>query len=339
MACSSGMILSCNAGMGKGPAGLCEVNDVREKQKPVSRTPWYIRVMTNGDFSIYLTHSTEDENWQMVCTDAGMTHVPPGSPYPPHPDDHPLHFQSVASGRRLSEYHMVYVSSGSGVFESSIGGFKIEAGTLFMLFPGVWHAYHPVSTTGWTEYWVGFSGPQADALMDNGIIGPDRIFFHLGYQASVVGTFLSVFDHVKKQEPLYQFRACAEILRLLAETFYLERLSAQQSRAGEIVEQAKSFVMDNIGTAFDLDQLATTLHLSHPYLNEVFKAYTGMTPYQYCIHAKINRAKMILSSGQASVKEIAWQVGFDDQYYFSRLFKKKTGYSPSEWMEMQTRRS
>ena len=71
-------------------------------------------------------------------------------------------------------------------------------------------------------------------------------------------------------------------------------------------------------------------------MNEVFKAYTGMTPYQYCIHAKINRAKEILSSGESSVKEIAWRVGFDDQYYFSRLFKKKTGSSPSQWTAKNT---
>jgi AraC-like DNA-binding protein len=58
-----------------------------------------------------------------------------------------------------------------------------------------------------------------------------------------------------------------------------------------------------------------------------------MTPYQYALHAKINRAKQILAMGQWTVKEIASQVGFEDPYYFSRLFKKKTGLSPSQYAE------
>lgn len=88
---------------------------------------------------------------------------------------------------------------------------------------------------------------------------------------------------------------------------------------------------------FDQETLGAELGLSLPHLNDVFKSYTGMTPFQYCLHVKINRAKEILAGGESSVKEIAWKVGFDDQYYFSRLFKKKTGYSPSQWTELPSR--
>jgi AraC-like DNA-binding protein len=55
-----------------------------------------------------------------------------------------------------------------------------------------------------------------------------------------------------------------------------------------------------------------------------------MTPYQYFIHIKIQKAKSLLTQKDASVKEVAYKLGFDDQFYFSRLFKNKTGFSPSE---------
>jgi transcriptional regulator GlxA family with amidase domain len=64
---------------------------------------------------------------------------------------------------------------------------------------------------------------------------------------------------------------------------------------------------------------------------EAFKAYTGMTPYQYFIQLKINKAKDLLDREEASVKEVAFALGFEDPYYFSRLFKKKTGVAPSDW--------
>lgn len=287
--------------------------------------------MPDTDFSLYLTHSNEDESWQMVCTDAGRNLIPPGSSYPPHLEKHPEGFRTVSVGRRINEYQMVYIPSGRGTLEMNEQCYPVEAGSLFILFPDIRHAYHPDPATGWTEFWVGFSGPQVDALLASGIISPAKPLFRPGYQAKLVSGFQTIFEQVKLQPPLYQFRVCAEVMRLLAETLSLERLSSQPTRSQEIVEQAKAFIEGHIGTVFDLERLGAEVRLSIPHLNEVFKSYTGMTPYQYCIHAKINRAKEILARGERSVKEISWQVGFDDPYYFSRLFKKKTGYSPSQW--------
>ncbi|MFT3849596.1 MAG: AraC family transcriptional regulator [Propionivibrio sp.] len=288
--------------------------------------------MAEADFSRYLTHSAEDEKWQMVCTDAGRNVIPPGSPYPPHIDNHPASFRSVCVGRRLNEYQMVYIPAGRGTLEMDGRTYAIEAGSLFLLFPDVAHAYQPDPATGWTELWVGFSGPQVDALLSADIISPAKPVFRLGHQAKLIGGFQAIFEQVRQQSPLYQFRVCADVLRLLAETLSLERLSAQPTRSQQIVEQAKAFIEENISAAFDLEGLAARTRLSLASLNEVFKSYTGMTPYQYCIHAKINRAKEILATGETSVKAISLALGFDDPYYFSRLFKKKTGVSPSQWM-------
>jgi AraC-like DNA-binding protein len=289
--------------------------------------------MADYDFA-YLTHSIEDENWQMVCTDAGMGRMLPGVPYPTRREEHPAGFQTVSIGRRINEYQMVYIAVGQGSLEMENQTYEVETGSVFLLFPDIGHAYRPDPATGWTEYWVGFTGPQVDALLATGIISPARPMFHPGYQASLVGGFQSILREVKVQAPLYQFRVCAEVLRLLAEVLSLERLSVQQTRAQEIVEQAKAFIESNIRVVFDLERLGAELRLSLTQLNDVFKSYTGMTPYQYCIHVRINRAKEILASGVSSVKEIAWNVGFDDPYYFSRLFKKKTGYSPSQWISL-----
>ncbi|MDC7240512.1 MAG: helix-turn-helix transcriptional regulator, partial [Spirochaetales bacterium] len=66
-------------------------------------------------------------------------------------------------------------------------------------------------------------------------------------------------------------------------------------------------------------------------IQNIFKEYTGMTPYQYYLNLKINKAKEWLDYGIYSVKEISYRLSFKDQCYFSRLFTKKTGISPSRW--------
>ena len=61
-----------------------------------------------------------------------------------------------------------------------------------------------------------------------------------------------------------------------------------------------------------------------------------MTPYQYYIHIKIHKAESLLGQEGIPVKEAAFRMGFEDQYYFSRLFKNKTGVSPSDWKKVIT---
>jgi len=87
----------------------------------------------------------------------------------------------------------------------------------------------------------------------------------------------------------------------------------------------------NIFSAINLSAISDKLGISTSRLNEIFKTYTSMTPYQYYIHIKIHRAESFLEQEELSVKEVAYKMGFDDQYYFSRLFKNKTGISPSDW--------
>ncbi len=58
---------------------------------------------------------------------------------------------------------------------------------------------------------------------------------------------------------------------------------------------------------------------------------SGVSPYQYFLHLKINRAKDLIAEGEYSIKEIAYMLSFENQYYFSRLFKSKTGVPPSQW--------
>ena len=88
---------------------------------------------------------------------------------------------------------------------------------------------------------------------------------------------------------------------------------------------------ENIYGEINLNGIGDMLGVSTSHLNSVFKSYTAMTPYQYFISIKIRKAKELLERGDCPIKEVAFRLGFDDQYYFSRLFKKKTGISPSRW--------
>lgn len=70
------------------------------------------------------------------------------------------------------------------------------------------------------------------------------------------------------------------------------------------------------------------------YLNRIFKKQTGQTIFAYLTKVRIAKAKMLLTSGNLPICTIARQVGYEDIYYFSNVFKKQTGYSPTRYRKM-----
>jgi transcriptional regulator GlxA family with amidase domain len=66
-------------------------------------------------------------------------------------------------------------------------------------------------------------------------------------------------------------------------------------------------------------------------MRHAFRQHTGLSPHQYQLQLRLNRAKSLLRGTGDSVKEIADQIGFDCPFHFSHLFKSKTGLSPSIW--------
>lgn len=293
----------------------------------------YAQGMSVNDFSMYLTYSAEDERWQLVCTDVGRTEVPPHVQYPPHKEQHPADFKPVAVGRTLAEYQLIYITRGRGSFEVNDRQYAVFPGTVMVVLPGVRHSYRPDFETGWTEHWVGFKGPYADILREERFLSAAKPVYEVGLQNSLLSIFYSIFELVGKQEPLYQLKTCALVLSLLAEILSFERKRVQYSHSEQLVEKAKILMAERIGGVINLTEIAERLGVSTSHLNDVFRTYTGLTPYRYYIGIKIHKAKEMLARGGRSVKEVGYELGFEDQYYFSRLFKKKTGVAPSRWTE------
>ena len=283
------------------------------------------------NFSTYLTFSDEDLKWQMLCTNAGSNEVLPNTVYPPQLENHPKVYRSVVSGRTLRDYEIVYITKGRGKFHSQGQEFTIIPGTIIILFPGIQHAYKPDVETGWDEYWVGIQGPYIDALLNEEVISPSKPVYYVGLHDVLVSHYIKIFDRIKKQRPCYQMRTSTNIAMLLADIISYDRKQEQVCHSDSLIEKIKFIFEQNLYNNIDLEEVADQLKMSSCYLGEVFKSYTGMTPYQYFLHLKVNKAKEFLERDELSIKEIAFKLAFDDQFYFSRLFKKKTGVPPSQW--------
>ncbi len=106
---------------------------------------------------------------------------------------------------------------------------------------------------------------------------------------------------------------------------------AQARKSETIVEKIKRFVEENSGSELSREDIARHVYLSPDYVAKLFKAETGYFLKDYVNERKIHKAKQLLTEGEMNISEIAGAVGFDNFSYFSTLFKKSTGLSPSQY--------
>lgn len=284
-------------------------------------------------FARYLPVNEEALRWEIYCNGAGYSHVPPGTEYPLDPGLHPLsHSSKVVQGRVLREFQVVYITSGGGCFTDRINGTKlIKAGDIFIIFPGVWHSYHPDKETGWQEYWVGFSGEHANRLYRKKLFVPENPVYHIGHNQEIIGDFEQIVLLCRDQTPGFQVRLGALVLQLLAHIHVSEINSHVSKTDSELINTARSVMQLHLDCGIETEQIASEIGIGYSYLLNIFRQYTGLTPYQYFLQLRIHRAKELLTDPNYSVKAISAMLNFENQYYFSRLFKRKTGLSPSQW--------
>lgn len=287
---------------------------------------------TEKGFFRYLPVGKTDRDWGMFVPTAGHTKIQPHTQYPPSQHPSGYHF-SWRDGRVLQEFQLVYLTRGGGLFESAASRpQRVKAGNLFLLFPGVWHRYAPDQHTGWDEYWVGLDGDYPRRLVAKGFFSPRTPVLDPGHDESLLGLFTQVIELIRDEPPAYQQLAGALAMQILAQVLARIRLrDAGNPQADPIIRKAKCYLMENLDRSLDMEQVARDLHVGYSWLRHTFRRYTGLSPAQYHLQLRVKWASHLLSNSSASVKEVAARLGFESPYYFSRLFKKKTGLAPEAW--------
>lgn len=106
---------------------------------------------------------------------------------------------------------------------------------------------------------------------------------------------------------------------------------AKQEKELKLFNNVKSHISDNIDDNINLDELATKAGLSKFYFCRRFKEITGMSPYHYLIHCRMDKAKKLLKSSNLSITDIAFDTGYDNLSNFIRTFKKMVNITPKQY--------
>ncbi|MBD2840234.1 AraC family transcriptional regulator [Pseudomonas sp. JM0905a] len=224
---------------------------------------------------------------------------------------------------------LIYCRSGQGWLETGDGRFDVGGGDLLLLPKGRAHAYGADAQRPWSIYWVHFEGELVeDYLRPLG----QSVLHRIGVQPRLLADFDALLGLRKQGLNLPHFvHAAHQLQTLLTSLAVLPVRGYLKSGRVLDVDAVQAVMRAHLHDSLNLDQLAAQFKLSRFHFAKTYRALTGHAPIQDFIQLKMAHACRLLDEGDQGVKQIAEQLGYEDVYYFSRLFRKVVGMAPSHY--------
>ncbi len=225
-----------------------------------------------------------------------------------------------------------YIVSGTGHVQVDDRHFTPVAGDTYFLLQGSNHSYHSDRKEPWEKIWVNLTGDFVARL--SALYGIDGIYHFPKLDTSDL--LLKLQYYASRPAMANTDEKCASLVN---ELFYRMSRStcATEPKALTPVEQMLAYIEQHQTDVIRLEQLADVCKKSPSQAERLFRAELGIPPYRYVLNRKIELACQLLNETGMSVQDIASYLSFDDAFYFSGLFRRKTGYSPTQYRNMMGR--
>ena len=210
-----------------------------------------------------------------------------------------------------------YVVSGFGSFEREGRIYPLGPGDIFVIPPMLDTYYQADSENPWHYIWIGFTTQEE---LPGVLREPVR-------HCPGAGAVFEDMRRCRKMENGKSAFLSGKIWELMS--VFMEQGRAEIGYVEKAIHCMRSEYMKDI----TVQQIAERLNLDRCYFSTIFKEETGLTPQQYLIHLRLNKAAILMAEYGENPSTAATSVGYTDIFHFSKIFKKHFGLSPRAYRE------
>lgn len=229
---------------------------------------------------------------------------------------------------------LIYCVQGKGHYVIADKKFEVCANQ-YILLPATdqYIRYWADHEDPWTIYWVHFTGPVVHSLNQSLQILPEKGPTQLAFHEKVLDMWHKIYQTLEmgySLENLANANMC--IYYFVAMLLYPEKHFGEDDIGKpDLVADTIRNMRLNLDKKLSVEDMAKQHQLSCSHFSMLFRKGTGMAPMDYFIHLKIQKACQLIYTNDSKIKEIAMSLGYDDPFYFSRVFKKNMGQSPEQY--------
>jgi AraC family transcriptional regulator of arabinose operon len=233
-----------------------------------------------------------------------------------------------------SQYILIYCTQGMGFIYVNSSRYKLKANDFFIIPSHTPHRYISSHEDPWSIYWVHFNGHLAQDIYERSLLNGRQIVRETSYSEGRISTFNEICAILKWSYGQREMEGMNfYLLHFITSLIYNKEADSAAYTAG-LINGSITFMKDNINGKYGLSDLAAEQNVSVAQYARKFKQHTGSSPVNYFNQLKVQKASEYLNGTDRSIKSICQELGFEDQYYFSRLFKKINGVSPSKYKQI-----
>lgn len=237
------------------------------------------------------------------------------------------HYREREEG--ADQYILIYCTEGKGVIEVEDQIYRLEKSDAFCIPRNVRHKYYADEKEPWSILWVHFKGENTNYFPLE-----ERKIVHINSRHSdnrMMVLFNLLFRVLERNYTIGNFIYISQVLSLILSEIYFREKVDESSVQDRHVTMVIRYMYQHLHENLTLEEISEEVKLSKSYLNAVFKAQTGKSPVEFFIHLKMQEACKLLKSTDYYIYEVSSELGYTDQYYFSRIFKKVVGVSPKDY--------
>lgn len=237
-------------------------------------------------------------------------------------------------GPGVRDHYLIHlVVSGKGVYQVGGVSHTLQEGDLFLVKPNQLITYAADESDPWEYYWVGFNGACASKLVQQMPFSDARPVHHCKDLHAVREALYNIYLS-RGPEPQCEALMTGYLYIFMAHMMKEARDTMPNvgSSSSQYVLAAIKYIQFNYSHDISVDYIAKAVGVSRSHLYRVFMSNVGQSPIDYLTNYRVGEACSLLKSSNLSIAEIAVSVGFFDQFYFSRVFKKVKGVPPSKYL-------
>lgn len=233
----------------------------------------------------------------------------------------------------IPEYNkFYYITDGEGYIRIGEKEFFPTPGQLVLMPHGIKQSFSSINNNTYKKYWCHFTATIGDTNLFDIIELP--YYVEVKDENYLKNLFEQLINSYQSIDFTSHLNAKANLLKVISyflDNTIIEKIFLSSSYSVEKLSYVLNYIEKDISKNYSIEELSNIVHVHPNYFIKLFKAQLGSTPMQYINKLKLEKAKRLLESSSLNITEISEQTGFNDIFYFSKTFKGYTGFSPSEF--------